>query len=69
MGCSNIKGRTLISKVDTAMDIGSPNTVFMASTQDKPAMMDGAIYFKHRPWMNAVGLRPDTSNRGKLLNW
>ena len=30
-------------------------------------MMDGAIYFKYRPWMNAVGLRPDTSSRGKLL--
>ena len=64
---STLEGRTLISKVDTAMDIGSRNTVFMASTQDKPAMMDGAIYFKHRPWMNAVGLRPDTSSRGKLL--
>ena len=64
---STPEGRALVDKVDTAMDIGSRNTVFMASTMDKPAVMDGAIYFRHRPWMNAIGIKADKSSRGQLL--
>ena len=51
--------RALNQRFDTALNIGMGNTILHATTFDKPRIMDGVVYVRHRPWMNRIGLEVD----------
>ena len=52
--------RDLLYKFETALNIGVKNTIFLATTRDKPAIVDGVMYVKYRPAIHdKLGLVPD----------
>ena len=52
--------REILLKWNTAMNAGIGNTILHATSYDKPRVMDGVVYVRHRPWMNKIGLEVDT---------
>lgn len=48
------EGREMLRRWKTAMNTGVGNTIIMATNFDKPLIMDGVLYAKHRPWMDRV---------------
>ena len=64
---SSPKERELLLKWDTAMNIGISNTILHATTFDKPRVMDGVIYTRHRPWMDRIGLKIDERASSKSI--
>ena len=56
---ATIQDRELIRKWQTAMNTGTANTIMHATGFDKPLIMDGVAYVKHKPWMDAFGYKID----------
>lgn len=61
------EGREMLRRWKTAMNTGVGNTIIMATNYDKPLMMDGVMYVRHRPWMDrtkgwSIDERASTAN-------
>ena len=51
--------RELYRKVQTAINLQSQNTILMSQAMDRPAAMDGVIYFQRSALTDKIGLKVD----------
>lgn len=71
--------REALFKMVNALETNIANTILFAQQADKPAIMDGIVYFPYKPWMKKMGFEPDermtvgnkqyTSVGSGLLGW